>query len=112
MRACVSQLVWEKSRVQLANYWLEWITNYYAMVVGKFKENIAKAMAQIDEVMADDSMPDRYAVQWLELMAQFEEMADNADLMRIDTSGFPAFNSPITEAEDIEEDGNTQMGGT
>ncbi|KAL6354004.1 hypothetical protein LRP88_12635 [Fusarium phalaenopsidis] len=100
------------NRVQLANYWLDWIKKYYARVVSKFKANIAKAMAQIDKVMADDDMPDGYAVQWLELMAQFEEMAENADLMRIDTSGFPAFNSPITETEDIEEDEDTEMGGT
>ncbi|RSL46519.1 hypothetical protein CEP51_015917 [Fusarium floridanum] len=80
------------NRVQLANYWLDWIKKYYARVVSKFKANIAKAMAQIDKVMADDDMPDGYAVQWLELMAQFEEMAENAGLMRIDTSVTPRPN--------------------
>ncbi|KAM5357975.1 hypothetical protein ACJZ2D_015718 [Fusarium nematophilum] len=98
--------------VQLANYWLEWITDYYAKVVIEFKENITDMVAQIHELMEDGGVDEGHASQMREMMAQFQEMADDRARIRIDTSGFPAFNSPITKAEDIEEDKDTEIGGT
>ncbi|KAF4437569.1 hypothetical protein F53441_13000 [Fusarium austroafricanum] len=98
-----------KPKVQLANHWLEWITNYYRKVVSKLKENIMKAMNQIDEVMEDENISQGKKGEWIEIQAQYQLLADDADLMRIDTSGFPDFNSPITEPEDIEDDPDTEM---
>ncbi|RMJ03310.1 hypothetical protein CDV36_015165 [Fusarium kuroshium] len=97
--------------VQLANYWIDWITEYYAKVVREFKDNMTDMVAQINELLEDEGVEERHASQMREMLAQFQEMADDSDQIRIDTSGFPAFNSPITEAEDIKEDEDTEMGG-
>ncbi|KAJ4245449.1 hypothetical protein NW762_013958 [Fusarium torreyae] len=99
----------DKPKVQLANHWLEWITNYLGKVVSKLKENIMKAMNQIDEVMEDENISQAKKAEWIEIQAQYQLLADDANLMRIDTSGFPDLNSPITEPEDIEDDPDTEM---
>ncbi|KAM5349375.1 hypothetical protein ACJ41O_005880 [Fusarium nematophilum] len=65
--------------VQLANYWLEWITDYYAKVVIEFKENITDMVAQIHELMEDGGVDEGHASQMREMMAQFQEMADDQE---------------------------------
>jgi hypothetical protein len=100
------------ANVRIANYWLDWIKGYYAKVVSEFKENMTDMVAQIHELMEDERVEERHASQMREMMAQFEEMAGDRDRIRIDTEGFPAFNSPITQPEDIKEDEDTEMGGT
>ncbi|KAF5985649.1 hypothetical protein FCOIX_2003 [Fusarium coicis] len=98
-------------RVQIANYWLEWIADHFEKVVRTFKGNISKIVDQINELAND--FEDGHAVQVRALMSQFQDLRDGT-LPRIDTSGFPAFNSPITENESEDEgaDENEEMGGT
>lgn len=100
------------ANVRIANYWLNQIKGYYAKVVSEFKENMTDMVAQIHELMEDEGVEERHASQMREMMAQFEEMAGDGDRIRIDTEGFPAFNSPITKPKDIKEDEDTEMGGT
>ncbi|RGP69882.1 hypothetical protein FLONG3_7637 [Fusarium longipes] len=94
-------------KVQLANYWLEYMTDHFAKVVSKFRTNIEGMDTQIEGLMKKHDVEEKYVVRARGLMAQFKEMANNRDVVRIDTTGFPAFNSPITD-----DDGDEEMGGT
>ncbi|KAF4969335.1 hypothetical protein FSARC_3410 [Fusarium sarcochroum] len=86
-------------KVQLADYWIEWITNYYAQVVKKFKENVTDQIAEVRALL--DGVDDDEADGVRYIMDQFETQLENAFRIRIDTSGFPTFG-----------DGDTEMGGT
>ncbi|KAF5720971.1 hypothetical protein FMUND_3874 [Fusarium mundagurra] len=101
------------ARVQIANYWLEWIADHYEKVVRTFKDNISKIIDQINELIVASGFEDGDVAQIRAIMSQFQDLRDGT-LPRIDTSGFPAFNSPITadESEDEGEDEDEEMGGT
>jgi hypothetical protein len=94
-------------KVQLANYWLEYMTDHFAKVVSKFRTNIEGMVTQVEGLMNKDDVEEKYAVQMRDIMAEFRTMANDRALVRIDTTGFPAFNSPITD-----DDGDEEMGGT
>ncbi|KAF5692426.1 chitinase [Fusarium denticulatum] len=96
--------------VQLANYWLEWVKDHFEKVVRTFKSNIAKIVDQVDKLAND--FEDGHARQLRGVLSEFQVLADG--LTRIDTSGFPDFDSPIPEDEDEDEDGDEdeEMGGS
>lgn len=74
--------------------------------------NTSESLELSPQLMENEGVEERHASQMREMMAQFDEMAGEGDRIRIDTEGFPAFNSPITEPKDIKEDEDTEMGGT
>lgn len=96
-------------KVQLANYWIEWITNYYARVVRKFKDNVMEVFRLIDSLTdAAEDQKDSIIVQLYPTLLKLVEKRRDRQWMRIDTSGFPAIDSPVTG----DEDGDEEMGGT
>lgn len=98
--------------VQIANYWLEWIKDYFEKVISEFKKNMKENVSMVKELLKDLRIKEIYAREMRDMMDMFQEMADDAHEIQIDTSGFPAFDSPITEPEDIEDDEDTEMRGT
>ncbi|KAJ4087133.1 hypothetical protein NW760_013788 [Fusarium oxysporum] len=95
-------------KVQLANYWLEWITDYYAHVITTFKKNIKLETDKMTEMLKKEDNPPAMVEQWEVIIDVFLQMRDDDNRMSLDTSGFPAFDSRFNE----DEDGDEEMGGT
>jgi len=105
-------------KVQLANYWIEWITNHYAHVVRRFKDNVAGVFRLIADLTGEEGrVDDPLIIQIVPSLVDLMEKRNDREWMRIDTSGFPAIDSPVTGDEDGDEemgdgDGDEEMGGT
>ncbi|EMT62866.1 hypothetical protein FOC4_g10001062 [Fusarium odoratissimum] len=84
-------------KVQLADYWIEWITDYYALVSKKFRENMLAMATEVREEVK--GIKDDWAKNMRGYMQAFEKQAKNEALTLIDTSGFS-------------KDDDTEMGGT
>lgn len=84
-------------KVQLADYWIEWITDYYALVSKKFRENMLAMATEVREEIK--GIKDDWAKNMRGYMQAFEKQAKNEALTLIDTSGFS-------------KDDDTEMGGT
>jgi len=93
-------------KVHLANYWLDWIKDYLEQVAIKAKVHIEAMIKQVKGEL--DQLPDNspYARNLRDSIDDYEVKVNEQHRMTIDTSGFPAFNSPITD-----EDGDEEMGG-
>ena len=83
-------------KVQLADYWIEWITDYYALVSKRFRENTLDMVSEVRTELEGNTQ------KWAEIMRvnmrAYETQARNQALTFIDTSGFP-------------KDDDTEMGG-
>jgi hypothetical protein len=98
-------------KVQIANYWLEWITDYYEHLITKFKENVSNMIAEmanmVESELEDD--PDFADDVW-RVIRRFRERRDDNNRVKLDISGFPAYDTRIDGGKD--EDGDEEMGGT
>ncbi|KAL9560672.1 hypothetical protein ACKAV7_015163 [Fusarium commune] len=84
-------------KVHLADYWIEWITDYYALVSKRFRKN---TLDMVSEVRAElEGNTEQWAESMRINMRAYEKQARNEALTFIDTSGFP-------------KDDDTEMGGT
>ncbi|WKT51506.1 hypothetical protein QSH57_016476 [Fusarium oxysporum f. sp. vasinfectum] len=83
-------------KVQLADYWIEWITDYYALMSKRFRENTLDMVSEVRTELEGNTQ------KWAEIMRvnmrAYETQARNQALTFIDTSGFP-------------KDDDTEMGG-
>ncbi|RKK66490.1 hypothetical protein BFJ69_g15354 [Fusarium oxysporum] len=98
-------------KVQIANYWLEWITNYYEQLITKFKESVTNMIAEISNMVESelDNDPEMADELWV-VIRRFRVLRDDAKHVKLDISGFPAYDTPIDGGKD--EDGDEEMGGT
>ncbi|KAM0548844.1 hypothetical protein ACHAPJ_009700 [Fusarium lateritium] len=84
-------------KVQLADFWIEWITDHYAHVQKKFKSNMLDMVAEIRENLEGDES--NLAKTMNGFANTFEKAVNSGVLVNIDTSGFAT-------------DGDTEMGNT
>ncbi|RKL14549.1 hypothetical protein BFJ70_g15708 [Fusarium oxysporum] len=98
-------------KVQIANYWLEWITNYYEQLITKFKESVTNMIAEMSNMVESelDNDPEMADELWV-VIRRFRVLRDDAKHVKLDISGFPAYDTPIDGGKD--EDGDEEMGGT
>ncbi|KAF5591120.1 hypothetical protein FPCIR_6195 [Fusarium pseudocircinatum] len=84
-------------KVQLADYWIEWITDYYALVSKRFRENTLEMVTEVrNEIEGNTQRMDE--IMRVHMRA-YETQAGNQGATSIDTSGF-------------RKDDDTEMGGT
>jgi hypothetical protein len=74
--------------VRLADYWLEWITDYYAYVVRTFKSNMIDMIADARDLARDHN--DSNAKMLRYNLLQFERRLGTPGYVAIDTTGFPS----------------------
>ncbi|KAJ3535964.1 hypothetical protein NM208_g6914 [Fusarium decemcellulare] len=84
-------------KVQLADYWIEWLKDYYAHVKTKAKANMLDIVAEMRAEVQGDTGSKAKMIRTV--LGSFEKQAINGWEMDIEISGFPT-------------DGDTDMGGT
>ncbi|KAL5586798.1 hypothetical protein ACKRZS_007880 [Fusarium odoratissimum] len=86
-------------KVQVADYFVEWLKDHYEKVVASMRTNVESQIAQVRKLLKgfDDELAKDMRVN----MDNFEKNLRGGRNLRIDTSGFPKIG-----------DGDTEMGGT
>ncbi|KAF4989554.1 hypothetical protein FDECE_14673 [Fusarium decemcellulare] len=84
-------------KVRLADYWIEWMKDYYEHVTKTAKDNVLDIVAEVLAQTKGETGPLANKVN--KAMGTFRKVATNGVRVHIDTSGFPT-------------DGDTDMGGT
>ncbi|KAJ4176347.1 hypothetical protein NW755_014461 [Fusarium falciforme] len=88
------------NKVQLANFWIEWITDHFAHVETKFKTNVQDMVKEVRFELQD--LKDDMTKAVLDVVGSFEKQAKVNWRVHVRTDGFPQ----------IDTDGDTDMGGT
>lgn len=88
------------NKVQIANFWIEWITDHFAHMETKFKTNVQEMVKEVRFELQD--LKDDLTKAVLNVVGSFEKQAKSTWRVHVTTDGFPK----------IETDGDTEMGGT